>query len=54
MKLKSLISTALVCILLMSLLAVPAQAAQIPGATVAEIYSVKEMDPANEVPPDEV
>ena len=54
MKLKSLISTALVLVLMLSVMAVPAQAAQVPGATVAETHSVKEMDPVNEVPPEEV
>ena len=54
MKLKSLISTALVCILLMSLLAVPAQAAQIPGTTVTETHSVVNQDAEVPVYPKDV
>ena len=51
-RIKSLICTALACILLLSVMSVPALAAEIPGSTVAEINTTK--DHETDVPGDSI
>ena len=51
MKLKSLICTAIVFVLLVSTVVVPAQAAQVPEETFADVYSVRDHDGDEKVYP---